>query len=276
VNRLLFKFVFFIAALAVTDAESDSLRSAKALFFDHKYAESRAAWQAILGTGRGADGDAAAYWIARCSEGLGENERALDEYSAFLDRRPADAALAEEARTSRVGLAVKLFKDGRSQHIHFATEALKDRSSTVRYYAALQVGGLGGDVGHQAVPALKEILAQASDPDLVNRAKLALLRLEPAALEAAGGGAEPPRGKPATWLKVRVTKLGASKPEVVVNVPVALAELVFKGLPDDAKSELKKKGYDADNFWERLKRMGPTEIIDIQGEDGERVQIWLE
>ena len=52
--------------------------------------------------------------------------------------------------------------------------------------------------------------------------------------------------------------------------------MAFKSLPDDARSELKKKGYDADNFWERLKKLGPTEIVSIVGDDGEKIQIWIE
>ena len=81
--------------------------------------------------------------------------------------------------------------------------------------------------------------------------------------------------KEATWVRVRIDK-GNGKPEVSINLPVALAELIFKSLPDEARRELKLKGYDADNFWGRLKKLGPTEIIRIQGEDGERIQIWLE
>jgi hypothetical protein len=61
-----------------------------------------------------------------------------------------------------------------------------------------------------------------------------------------------------------------------VNLPVALAELVFKSLPDEARQQLRSKGVDADNFWDRLKKLGPTEIIDIRGEDGEKIQIWME
>jgi hypothetical protein len=75
---------------------------------------------------------------------------------------------------------------------------------------------------------------------------------------------------------VRIYDKGGSKAKVSVNMPVALAELVFKSLPDEARAELRKKGYDADNFWDRLKRLGPTEIISIEGDEGERVQIWIE
>jgi hypothetical protein len=87
------------------------LDSAKTSFFDRKYAEARQAWQAVLAAG-GGDSEAAAYWIARCSENLGELDRAFREYGEYLDRLPAERALG-------------------------------DTSKTVRYYAAFQLTGLG-------------------------------------------------------------------------------------------------------------------------------------
>ena len=39
---------------------------------------------------------------------------------------------------------------------------------------------------------------------------------------------------------------------------------------------LRKEGYDARTFWERLKKTGPAEILTIEGDDGERIQVWIE
>ena len=75
---------------------------------------------------------------------------------------------------------------------------------------------------------------------------------------------------------MRIYEKGSAKPSVSINLPVALAEMVFKSLPDDARADLRKKGYDADNFWEALKKTGPTDILSIEGGDGERVQVWIE
>jgi hypothetical protein len=269
------------AAPAFAQADPDRLRSAKALFFDRKYAEARQAWQAIASGARGPDTEAAPYWIARCSENLGDFERALVEYGSYLDSRPGDRALAEEARTSRVGLAARLYKAGSRQQLPILKDALADPSRTVRYFTALQLAGLGCDVGRSAFPVLKAILSDEKDDDLINRAKLALLRCEPEALAPRRGAttdAAPVRGgsRAASWIRVRIYEKTGSKAKVSVNMPVALAELVFKSLPDEARTELRKKGYDADNFWDRLKKLGPTEIISIEGDEGERVQIWIE
>jgi len=212
--------------------------------------------------------------VARCSESLGELERALGEYAGYLAARPADRALAEEAKTSRVALAVKLAKAGNTQHVAVARDALADPNRTVRYFAALQLASLGTEAGKAAVPVLREILAQEKDEDLVERAKLALLRLDRKALSASP---DPRRGaREAAWVRVRIYEKGASKPGVSINLPVALADLVFKSLPDDAVADLRKEGYDARTFWERLKQTGPAEILTVEGDDGERIQVWIE
>lgn len=261
--------------------EAERLRSAKALFFDRKYAEARQAWQAILSKGSGPEAEAAAYWIARSSENLGDYDRALREYGAYLDRRPADPTLAEEALTSRVGLAARLYKSGQRGHLPILRGALADPRKTVRYYAALQLSTLGTEAGQPAVPVLKRILEEETDEDLVDRAKLGLLRLDPSALSRAGPREASARGegsarRAAGWIKVRIFERGSTKPQVSINLPVALAEMVFKSLPDEARRELRRKGYDADSFWERLRKLGPAEILTIEEADGERIQVWLE
>ena len=271
-----FLLAVWLAAAGADDA--DRLRQAKELFFDRKYAEARDAWAAVLAARpKGAEGDQAAYWIARSSENLGERERALREYGEFLARRPLDRSLTEEARTSRVGLAAKLYKAGQKQHLPVMVDALKDASKTVRYYAALQLAGLSREVGLPAVPILCSIVSDERDEDLVERAKLALLKTDPRCLGRAGQSSRPAAETGAgRFLKVRIFEGSRSEPSVSVNLPVALAELAFKSLPDDARRELRKKGYDADNFWEQLRKLPGGQILDIRGEDGERIQIWIE
>jgi tetratricopeptide (TPR) repeat protein len=279
-RRLAGGVLLALAAAGGLLAQSDpeKLRAAKALFFDRKYAEARAAWQQVLQTARGAEADTAAYWVARSSEQLGERERAFKEYDAFLARKGVNPALAEEARTNRVGLAARLYKDGQRQYLGVLHAALNDPSKTVRYYTALQTCGLGPEAAKPALPLLKTMVQSETDEDLVQRAKLCLLRLDPKALSAVPPPAAPGKGSEAArgrMLKVRIFENGKRK--VSVDVPVALAEIVFKSLPEEAKRELRKKGYaDPEHFWEELMKLGPTQVIDVEGDDGEHVQIWIE
>ena len=256
-------------------ADAERLRTAKELFFDRKYVEARTAWSAVLAHSQGAQAATAAYWIARSSESLGQLERAFKEYGAFLARKPADRTMDEQARTSRVGLAARLIKDGHTEYRPRLLEALDDPSQTVRMLAAIEAARLGEC--QRAAPILRAILAKEDDEDLVQRARLGLLRCDPKALGdvprapgPGGGGAE------ARWFKVRIFEKAGSRAKLSLNIPMGLADLAFRSLPDDAREELRKKGYDADNFWEQLRRMGPAQILEIEGDEGERIQIWIE
>jgi HEAT repeat protein len=253
-----------LASAAYSQSDPEKLRTAKALFFDRKYTEARKAWQDILVSSTGLQADQAAYWIARSSENLGESERALKEYGDFLAKHPQDRALAEEARTSRIGLAARLYKAGARQHLPLLESALTDSSKTVRYFAALQLADLGPEVGKKAVPVLKRILEEEKDPDLRERAKLGLLKVDPQALsrlsnEQAGPGVGAGRFVRPAHLRERQATHRVPEP------PLALAEMLFKSLPEDAKRDLRREGYDADNFFARLKKLPPTEIPDHRG-----------
>ena len=252
--------------------EAEQLRTAKALFFDRRYGEARDTWQAVLARSSGAQAATASYWVARCSESLGQGERAFGEYGAFLSREPADAALREEARTSRVTLATRLVKQGREEFRAPLREAIKDPSASVRYLAAVQLASLGECAG-AVVPVLRT-MAREDDDDLVQRARLGLLRCDPK-----GVGARTAAGRPrgdTRWLHLRIFEKPGTRAKITLNVPVSLAEILYKSLPEDAKKDLTRQGYDADTFWERLNRMPGGKILEIEGEDGGRIQLWIE
>lgn len=270
------------------EMETD-LNEAKALFFDRKYEESRLKWAEIADS-KGPNTEAATYWVARCSESLGENERAFREYGAFLDLPPTDARLAEEAEISRIGLATKLTRSGKTGYLTAVLRSLGDDRAPVRYFGALQVASLPTLAeARKATTVLREIVKTSKDADIVERAKLQLLKLEPKSLaqvspaqtqstpaaRSTARGAEPrePEGT-ARLLRIRISKGG--KQTVAVTVPFSLAEFVFGSLPDATKRGLELKGYDADGFWKRLRTLNIREIVKVVGEDGETIEIWVE
>jgi len=267
------------------------LTEAKALFFDRKYEESRVKW-AEIAAARGPSAETATYWVARCSESLGDSERAFREYGAFLDLPPTDARLAEEAEISRIGLATKLSRAGKPGFLTAVIRSLGDDRAPVRYFGALQVGSLPNLAdARKATTVLREIVTTSKDPDIVERAKLQLLRIEPKSLSEAPPirNARPtptpsrsskkltpgtePEG-PARLLRIRISKGG--KQTVAVTVPFSLAEFVFSSLPEATKKGLQMKGYDAEGFWKRLRTLNIREIVSIVGEDGETIEIWVE
>ena len=265
------------------------LTEAKALFFDRKYEESRAKWAEIAAS-KGPSAEAATYWIARCSESLGDSERAFREYGAFLDLPPADPRLAEEAEISRIGLATKLTLAGKPWFLTAVIRSLGDDRAPVRYFGALQVGSLPNLTdARKATAVLREIVGGSKDPDIVERAKLQLLRLEPKSLAETPAARtarptppptrsvkklEPDPEGPARLLRIRISKGG--KQTVAVTVPFSLAEFVFSSLPESTKKGLQLKGYDAEGFWKRLRTLNIREIVSIVGEDGETIEVWVE
>ena len=231
--------------------DAERLRTAKALFFDRKYDEAREAWKAVLARSSGAPAATAAYWVARCSESMGQSEQAFGEYGQFLEREGGDATLREEARTSRVALAARLLKQGREEFRPPLREALKDPSQSVRYFAAVQMAMLGDCDGSARI--LRHVVAMEHDEELVQRARLGLVKCDPK-----GGVAEPqprtPRSPAAAakggvrWVKLRVLEPKGDKLKISVNVPLSLAEVLFKSLPDETKKDLVRKGYNPDTF----------------------------
>lgn len=283
---------FSVFPYSLTMAAQADLTEAKALFFDRKYEQSRAKWAEIAAASKGASSEAATYWVARCTESLGDSERAFREYGVFLDLPPGDARLAEDAEISRVGLATKLTRAGKNGFLTAALRSLGDHRPSVRYFGALQVGALPNATdARKAVPVLREILTASKDSDLVERAKLQLLRLEPASLGDSSATSARPRTTPAPrgaragstdrepegiarLLRIRITKNG--KQTVSVTVPFSLAEFVFGSLPEATKRGLQLKGYDAEGFWKRLRSLNIKEIVSIVSDDGETIEVWVE
>ena len=173
---------------------------------------------------------------------------------------------------------------GQQAHVQVLREALTDPSRTVRYYAALQLSALDPEMGRPAAPVLRQILDQEKDADLVDRAKLGLMRgiRRPWPRKRHRDRPRAPTAAPRTgareahWVHVRITEKGGTKPKVSINLPLGLAEMLFKGLPEDAKADLRREGINPETFWERLRKLGPSEIISIEGDKGERIQIWTE
>src|SRR5207247_4715006 len=144
----------------------------------------------------------------------------------------------------------------------------------VRYVAALQLPTLGCDVGKAALPVLRKILVEEKDEDLIDRAKLALLRCDPTSLAPSAGPApaQPLARTPArsaSWIRVRIYHKGAAKPQVSVNLPVGLAEIVFKSLPEHGRADLRMKGYNHDNCRHPCKQPSPLQHLTSEGREGE-------
>jgi HEAT repeat protein len=218
--------------------------------------------------------------VARCSESLGENERALAEYGSYLERGK-DPTLVEEAKTSRVGLAARLYRGGRKQYLPILQKGLADGSKTVRYYAAFQLADLGADVAEPAVPVLSASSNRSTTPTSWTARRSSCCgwtRRLCTAARGPGHGASTRadrrralRGgapREATWLRSASTR-STRRSRGVVNCrgPRGLVFDSLRTTPRRAAQE----GLRRENFWKRLAARS-SEIVEIKGEDGEQIR----
>ena len=224
------------------------------------------------------------YFIARCYQFQGKEVDALRAYERFLQLYPKEPFLPGEARNSVVEIAASLMESGDAAYKDRLTTALSDSNKDVRYFAAIRCSRLKDSlITSMAVPVLREIVDKETERDLVDRARIALLRLNPK--ELAPKAEEPEKRKGGTksrssqagqkMFHLLVYKSGMKEPAVELNLPVSLAQMAVAAMDDSAKAELRKKGVDVDNIWESISRMGSTNILTIR--DGENlIKLWIE
>jgi len=269
------------SGIAQSAREQTLFNDGKILIFDKKWPEARGVFEHVIQEyPRSPLVPQAYYYIARCFQFQGRQEEALKAYEDFLQKFPDEPFLPGEARNAVVELAASLFEKGNKAYRNQLESSLKARNRDVRYFAAIRCSQLKDRaLTSTAIPVLKEIIAKETEEDLVNRARIALLRLDPAALSQKAEAPPEPKKREAKsdsrMFHLVVHRQGASKPIVELNIPASLAQLAISALDESAKQEMRKKGFDVDNVWEDLKRLGPTNILTFRDEEN-TIKIWIQ
>ena len=258
--------------------DQEIFNQGKVLMFDKKWEEARAVFQRVIREfPNGSLVPQAHYVVARCLQLQGKEVEALRSYEQFLQRYPNEPYLQLEARNAVVDLAASLLEKGDNTYRDRILSSLTDSRKDVRYFSAIRSSYLGNrETAATAIPILREILEKEKERDLVDRAKIALLRLDPNALTPESPGQKKSESRSdLRMFHIRVYEDGASAPTVEVNLPLGFAQLAIMALDESKKQELRKKGFNVDDFWESLKRLGPTKILEVR--DGkDLVKIWIE
>jgi tetratricopeptide (TPR) repeat protein len=259
--------------------DQDLFNQGKVLMFDKKWEDARAVFQRVIREfPKSTLVPQAHYFAARSLQQQGKEEEAVRAYDEFIRRYPGESYLLAEARNSVVDLAASLMEKGNSSYRDRIVAALGDPTREVRYFAAIRSSSLNDrGVTSLAIPVLRQIMDKEKERDLVDRAKIALLRLDPNALSPQRES--PERGKSegldTRMFHIRVYQENATEPTVEINLPVSFAQLAIMALDESKKEELRRKGFNVDDFWESIKRLGPTKILEIR--DGkDLVKIWIE
>lgn len=214
----------------------------------------------------------AVFYRAKClEERKGKELEALKAYRDYIKRKNRSKSLTEDSELSIIGLAYELYKEGKRSYLSEIEKRLSSSNRVVRYFAAIRLSQVEEKkVASRAVPVLKEIIEKEKDDELRDRAKIALLRVDPGVLK----DLEEERSvRGARLLKIRVWKDGELT--LKINIPWALADLALRSIEEEEKAALKKEGYDLDTITKTLIEAG--EIIHIEDkEEGTIIKIWIE
>lgn len=272
--------IFLVATFIPTYAQGQSgedeklLNEAKVLIFDKNWTEAEKKLNELLSRyPKSSSRSQALFYLGRClAEQKGREREAWKVLDEFLQNTNLPQTLVEEAEITSIDLAVTLYNKGEVGFGPLLEKKLNHSSRVIRYYAAFKLSYLKDKkLAARAVPVLKYIVENEKDPELIDRAKIALLRISPETLRGIKEGAE---SSSLRMIKIRITEKGKKTPSVSINLPLALADLAIQAIPDEQKVELRKKGYDLDKILSDLAK-SKEKLVRIE-EDGNLIEIWVE
>jgi hypothetical protein len=264
-----------VGTFAQTQAEEKLFGEAKLLIFDEKWTEAQAKLDEFLATyPRSPLSSQVSFYKAKClGEQKGREKEALKAYQDFLGLRDRNKSLVEESEVATIDLAHKLYLAGEKSYGREIEDRLYSPNRVIKYYAAVKLSYIQDKaLASKSVPVLKEIVESEPDPELKDRARIALLRVSPKALKDVEETGSESR---ALILRFQVYDHRTKKVEVSLTLPWALADLALSSIVEDNKEALIKKGYDINRLRKELTRMKGN-IIEIMGEEGKVIKIWIE
>ncbi|MBD3412937.1 MAG: hypothetical protein GF421_00705 [Candidatus Aminicenantes bacterium] len=265
----------FSCLQAYSGAQSDEelFREAKILIFDKKWEQAQQKLDDLLELyPQSPLYSQALFYKGRClSEQKGEERKAIEVYKQYKQQEDADKNLIQESQIKIIDLSFQLFERGQRSFLREIEQALKSRNRAVKYYAAFKLSYTSDErTARKGLPVLGDILEQEKDSELRERAKLAVLRIDPDALRDIQDQEYDSEPK---LFCIRVFKKGEKEASFSVNIPWALADLALQSIPEEERESLRKEGYDLDEIMDRLTKINGN-IIEIKGEDS-IIQIWI-
>lgn len=274
---IIFLFAVLLQASLWTQKDERLFREAKILIFDEEWDEALDKLEELLKDYSDSSFYATSlFYKATCLKEIGGNEsEAIQAYKKYLQINGENESLSEEAETSIIDLALLLFKKGRTVYLREAEDRLLSESDVIRYYAAFELSYIADkNIAVRAVPILQRILQEEKDVRLRDRAKIALLRIDPEILkdlEEEG----PPKFN-VRVLKFSVHKIGEKKPDFFISIPWSLADLIFSIIPEQSRKSMKSQGFDIDHIIADLTKL-KGKVFEIRDdEEGIVIKIWLE
>lgn len=203
----------------------------------------------------------ALFYKGWCLKELGKVKPALETYTDYL-KISTNPSLREEACVAMIDLDFLLYRQGEKQYLDPVVRFLENGDRMVSYYAAFKLSYIDDKkIAETAIPMLKKIVANEKDEELVDRAKLALMRINPELLKDMAKT----RNIEKQMLHIQAFDKKLKKESFSITIPFALAKLALDSVPGKEKEMLTKKGYNVDLLLATLAET--RELVRIESDD---------
>lgn len=254
------------------DKEPDKvlMEKAKLELFDRKWdAASTILNRVIDGFPDGPHYPLALFYKGKCLKEMGKIKPARDAYNRYLEVS-TNKSLLEEAYIAIIDLDFQLYESGEKKYIEQVAGLLANDVPNVRYYAAFKLSyAKDKGIARKAVPVLKKIIKEEDDDELVDRAKLALMRIDPDYLKDVSKS----KSIEKRMFNIRVIDKKTKAVTFSLSIPFVLAKLAMDAMPEEGKDAMEEKDLDIEKILDTLSKV-PT-LMRFEEKDV-IVEIWLE
>lgn len=259
---LLFVSIGPVPLQAAGESDKDILDSAKVALFDRKWDRALEYLDQLMKKYPNTPYyTKVLFYRGQCWANKKDAQHALKFYQEFIKTTGNDA-LKTEALVATIDLNFTLYTTGKRQYAEKIIELLDSDNWEVRNYAAFKLSyAPDKKISSKAVSVLKRMIREEDDPALVDRAKIALMRIDPQHLKQLSTH----KNKQPSTLTIRVYNETENKDAFSLTIPFSLAKLALDALPDDQKKLLKKRGHDLEDIIDTVIR--DMEPIRIKSED---------
>lgn len=265
---------FVLQAYAQVDPDEKLFQNAKILIFDKQWEEAQEKLEELIDDYPESPWHSqAVFYLGKClQEQPGKEVKALKAYKDYIQLDEHNEQLVEESEVSIIELSFKLYDKGNKSYLKEIERRLSSPNRVIKYMAAFKLSyARDKKTARKGLPVLMEILKEERDDEFKDRAKIAVLRVDPDALK--DFEEERYEGK-AKMLKIRVYEEGKKKLKLSLDIPWALADLALAAIPEEEKESMRREGYDLDKIIRELTKVKGN-IIEIKSEDSV-IKIWID
>lgn len=254
--------------------DEELFQEAKILIFDKEWKQAQEKLDELLDEyPRSPYYAQALFYKGKCLLEQKEEDRfAIRVFQDYLERKDRNQKLVEEAEIAIIDLSFRLVERGRKPYAKEIEKRLSNPNRVVKYYAAIKMSFLEDvRIARQAVPVLQDILEKEESDDLRDRARIALLRIDPQSMDRAEKERPGSKGR---ILHLVIKSLKGKGSGFEIAIPWALADLALGAIPDEAKEDIRREGYNLDKIFRELNQFS-GKVFEIRSEDS-LIKIWIE